>query len=854
VATRGRIRLDPSGFSRSVEEGFDDQYNGQRLAKLFARDPKKPGAGFVGGLPFWNPGGGPILLPFPRQFSPTWYADTRLQYHTLKSNLWTFAANTHVLTFVPPSWDPSGATFPDYQWISIYSPASTVSLDSTSYTALAAAAGLTLPAGMKTVAVCGQTPIGTPLGAQGFAHFTPFLQAAVYPPPSNAFVFGWSNLAIVMSGEGGVLVRSPSGDKTHWEKLAKFRNIPSSAQALATQFHADHYGASDEVIRAQVRSMFVAEYSEDSLWFDFFPGSAAAVRWRDSPGVGVPGDEMPSGAWWVAAATDQRADFHAEVAGFEHTETSGNRPVIFDFGTLAPTQQPDVEPVFVMHSPPGGTFTTTTGGSGTTVTSPYAEHVTYALIHQETGDLWVSDGVKAKGSFFLALHPNNPGGTNAGYLALPFKLLKVSFPPLITPRLNDESIIEDTDYDAWATEGSYYDPEHGQIKVVLREGADSTFLENSNYQERFGFPILYEETDTAGPPSWSLKWLAWVESIELADEETLEQLGVPGLRHYMIKAKPILDRADVKWINGFRLVNPSGVNGIPHEYAIARVLASAHFDTSNPAEVAILPDPWHGTARGMLPGTWNTYVGVSSNHKDDPWGPSWSETKLKYLKRIAHDWAGWVFYTSLKGKVRYHPDLLSSLDAREAFYYATFEFYQKQATAVAAGAPKEQIYTKTSQTVIPPRGNVIVIHGKDDDDQPAKVVKRDVRAVTDPTYANFSGEENPSVLVSRSAVGTKELGQLAEMKLRRDRRKRVIRKFQIDDLPPWLFYTPIGGELFDVGTCFVAEGRGTFVCIHLSVELKHRGVYRTVITGERVPVGSIGGLAVGPYPGSGLPF
>ncbi len=855
MANRGRLRIDADGFRRTSEERYDDKFSGKRLYELFVKDPTNPSAGFRPGTGFWNPGKSEYLLPLPRQLSPTWFRDPRLEHHVLKAALWTFAAGTFTQTFSPSHAHPFADPAPHNEWISLHTGTSSVaSLDSCDYAQLGqAAGGLIFPDGMKTLGLCGQTPpsVGQPLGTGYGQHYTPHFQAVIYPAPDNTIVFGWSNLAIVLFGAGGYLLRSPSGSKHDWERLAWWPAYGGPAGFTVLAERGGHTGG--DLVAADTRGVLVAELGARELFLAFSAGGGTRVPWRDEAGPQF----MPPGPWWVGGATAQTLTFQAQVVGYEGTNTSGNRPTLFDVGTeKAPTQAPVYTLAHVMHLSPGESNTVSHGASGYTVESPRGEKITYMLQDAVSLLEWASDGIAHRGTFFLGLVPANPGLVNAGYLAPQVKLFELSFPAHIVLRENDEFILHDTAFDHWSAEVSYYDAGHGQFRVLFRvldgdPGSEGLILEANGYPERFGFPVVYEETPEVGPPDWEPRWVAWAESIEL--DEKASESDEHGARHYLLKGKPLLHRARRRWTYPPRIFNPASVppGTVEHTFSVAATLRSANFNTSDLAEVYIQPDPASGTERARLPGTWGTPAGQArTDDDDDCWGPTWSEEMLAYLQRVAHQWSGWVIYSDLRGKVWYHPDLLQGLAAGEWLYLPTITLYQRIQDAEAASVNRMQVYAETGFLLDRPKANVITVYGKDDAGQVVRAIARDSASITDITSPNFSGEENLTAIVARMAVGDTALAQLALIKLRRDGRKRVLRQFRVD-LAPWELEGGAPGAPFDVGHCFNADLRGTFVCIHLAVEGFQRGVYKTTITAERIPVNSVLGPEDGPFPGTG---
>lgn len=865
----GRIRLDPPGFTANTEEGLSEIYSARRLYELFLSDPKDPTNTLKSGsFGFWNPGPKnrrDFLLPIPRQFNPRWFADARQQYHTLKKTQWTFAANTRVLTFQPSDKLFTGSTAHN-EWLSIYSPSTVVSLDNTDYTNLFAAAGITPPAGMKTLAKCGVTPsgVGTPLGSRGYENYTPFVQALVYPPPDNAFVFGWSDFAIVLFSNGGYLLRNDSGDRKHWRRITWW-NAQTHDIVVGKDWVGDDFAGALTETRAPTAGFLVAQLGMDSIWIDFLNGSGRMVQWRDA-GFPPSAQSFATGPWWVAGGENQKIAFHAEIVGYEQASTGAlgavTRPILFDFGgpDLAPSATPTFLPVDVLHLEPGETAVVTTGFAGTSISDNKGEFIVYGLENYDAapGTLWVSGPGVYRATMHLDLLPANAGSVNAGYLAPQIVLIELDFDQVKDARSNSELILYDhLHYDGWTVESGMYDAPHGAIRISVLESL-SEEIENNGFHERSGYPIVYEES-TDGGTTWVPRWKAWAEEPELHEEIVEGLTGVPGFRRYTIKARPIIARTDQKWSALPRIIDLNGNGFIEQSYAVEKVMSSASVNITDPNEWYAHPDPDFGTNRSRLPGTWGQHTGKGAEGDQDIWGPTWNETKLKYCQRIAKRWAQWVLYCQLNGRILYHPDLLQNPGEFE--FFDAFPFYQTSEEAVAAGVRFDQIFTEVvDQEVIQPKWNVLSIYGNDDNENTVKAVIRDLPSIDGPLVVgegpglylpdNFLGEKKPESMISRLAVGHDALVKLAMVGFRHGTRKRVVRRFSVD-LAPWNF-EGASDEPFDVGAGFFASGRGRFVCIHLNCRLVKRDVYRTIITGERVPVGTILGSFPGYFPGQGL--
>jgi hypothetical protein len=871
VTNQTRLVLDPPGWKRTAEEGMPFFFRGSQVYEKF-------NGPLFAGEKFWNPPGSDWLLPEPRQFSPTFYADDRLGQHVLRQSLWTFAAGLS-----PREWSPThragfggfgGTDYPDDQWISLYCEPGTPSLFPVDFVAMGLTVGSDLPFSMKVVGVCNSTPVGTPLGDAGYSsYFTPFLQVLAYPPPNDVFLLGWSNLALLFLGDKVYFLRTYTGDKLFWELLETLdranylsgiqRSVAANSAGGGLSVAAQ-MALATQTVRAEVTAVLVTEVGDNANYLMLSNGQGKLVELRPSPGIGAPGgvDWMPPGAWWIAVPEGGKAQFQLHVAGYEAVNTAGFRPEFFNFGPgQGPTQEPDARPTFNMHTGTAGNYTTVADPEGTTLTSiPSGEKITYRLMDIDTGASWDSqpDGSAYRGTFFLSLVPRTAPGKDGGYLAPKILAMQALFPELLLDRVNSQSVLTDEEFDLWECESSYYQSESAKFTVSLRTVGVAALV-TSGHADRFGFPILLQQNEgTLLIPVWITKAVFWVDTIDL-EETTVETATLPAATAWKIKADCILVRGRVQWIGPALMLDPDNPGKVGWQFAVKRALAGSHADTSDTSKVEFSID-LISDALKFLPGTPATPEGQTEEGKQrGAWGPGPTETKTAYAKRISSEWAGNVLYTRLDGKIWVHPDLPVELAAGTEEYFPRATLFKNHESALAASRPN-QVFTETGRQIVKPKANVVVVQGKKlagTDLTPTTAIERDKTAITNLTgpsaNPNFAGEEIVDRVTLKLAVSEEATKNLAKRRLNRIKRKKHIRRFEVSNLWAWEIIGNDPAERgLDVGDVLTAQDRGDFLIVHCRTREDPGGAKKTVFTCEKVPVGAVAGDIAGFWPGQGL--
>lgn len=869
------LKLDPDGYSRLDEPGWDHTYNASELATYFRPDLVKPGQ-----IPskFFSPAGSEWLLPAPRQFHPDWYKDERLDQHVLRKEHWTFAPGV-----TTTEWEPTrtpSSSHPKNQWLSIwtgeFSP-----LTSTNFVELGLQMGFDL-SDVAIFAMASNTPHG---GKLGDADHHPYIKYVQYPSPGERLVFGWSNVAVLFERDAIVIARSPDNDGVNWEVLSFLSLAPDSngwmqgIQGAETSRHpvAPQRGESlDERFQAGTRVVGFVPVGYDHLYCYFSNGGVAAIKVRDGFSQDVlsghlesPNPRMfPAGPWWLAASPNQRHALQVQVMGYEIASTAdvagsifaqpGQELTMFDLGgNYKPTEQP-VTSVFGkldVKDADDVTETSSGGGSGLTQleTTSTNQVLSYA-VRDEANNVWNSNGSHSRGHVYVYLQPGHTGAPadfpeeSPGYLAPQVRKIQLRFPEKRSPRPHQTLLLNDKQFSSVRVETALHEPNGKRFSALLFD-AGAGLLEGAGLHERNGYPChLMEDTNGDGVPVFirAKGWVVDPDTDELFTGQDVDE----STTVYQLRGKGLLCRADERWTYIPELIDPDGKGYVEHNVAIREALAKSKFDVTDSAAVYLQPDPYAGTDIAKLPGTADQMASVPGQDVNDPWAPDWDETRLNYCERIATEWRGWRIFEELGGRVVYCMDLMIATRIGLP-YYVSATLYRTSAAAAAAGYPG-QYYQTPQRVVIEPEGNVVRVTGTDPKQkQTPQVIDKDRASIDDVNDENFIGDEKSISLVPKLAVGSNAAKQIARVRRLRSSRRRRIWKVTVP-LAPW----QIGPNPLDAGRVVTLEGKGDYLIIH--VEFGYRTSESSPIFWTRLACEKLSGSAVassipGSYPGGGQP-
>lgn len=848
--------LDPSGYAYCSEPGIDFTFTGKGILDAFAS--QQAGKLFPGDC--FSPPGSEYILPKPRQWDTEWYKSASFHLANLDYTRWTWAAGVSPREWVQTA-RPGDNLYPDNKWFSIAQvPAGVVSLDSRNYTNLGIAAGITFPAGMATIGAAGYTPAGDPISGYDYH---PFLQFAMAPPPNEVVVFGWQNLALVLTRQVVYLLRNRAGDGVTWEQMGSWHN---------SAFGRDVYAVGQRLpvtpqfqqpaLRLTERLVTALPVGLQELFLFFDRGNYGVVNLA----ADVTTDRAPAaGYFWIAAAPGQRVIAQIQCVCYAPAALTflggagaGAGPYLFDlgggFGTYRPTATPQFNVTdYVMYHSPSGTSditTTRTSNSFETLSSYSHQRIDVALL-DEVGGGWISDGTHSRGGLSVGLFPGNPG-SNFGYLTPQLRTVELKFPTLLQARSSTNLVLDDHKWKGWKFEASYYEPLGKRISLDLWDrGAQD--IANAGLDERDGYPIhISEDTNADGVPD-TVRAAGWIV------EPTLEVFKPEGgsvaqpIQFYRLSGKGVLTQADSQWVFLPKVLNPAGNGFVEHTFAVAESLLQSGIDVADGTRFFVAPDPWSGTYIAQLPDTPGQQKGTAGTQREDTWGPRWHEKRLAYIKRICDHWSAWVVYERLDGKISYHPDLPIQAFTG-ARYYRQATIYRSHAEATAAGAGGQCMLENPQRSLVSIEANAILVTGKDEENGLVPhMLDIDTRSLTDHTYENYEGTlkaKRFTPILAGSQRAMTLACRVPLLKLSRRKRNWTVPV----PLAPWQMSGPM-----DVGYVFQMLGNraGDYLCVHMSVEQlsgdggSGRGnIIHTELTGEKLSAAAVRGLALGTYPGA----
>jgi hypothetical protein len=879
---RSRIVFDPSGYKRCDEPGAQFAWDAGELAALFRIDPDR---GSFGGLQFIDPAGLNWLLPQPRQFSPTWYADVRLGAHVLHKDLWTWGAGVQV-----HEWQPTrvadGTTFPQNKWLTLITPATITALDTMDYGAMGQKAGVSL-AGMKTIGFCGQTPHG-----HNFTNldYTPHLQYAVYPEPNATFVFGFYDFAWLFSGNSIYLLRTPDNSKQTWELLDKWAPgaksfgfaIPQSTEFQFRSFtHSTQFHMQNRAIMAMVVGL-------NHLVHGFHEGGLAAKQIRS---LAVSGDELiaeepffKSGAWYIGAFPgSQHISLQPQIVGYEEVSTTivapGPRRTLFDTSEdYKPTETLAHKLYILMHATEASDVITEVDGDSRNVhrSTTTGEKITWQ-IEDEAGNGFLTDGTNHTGTFYLKLTPGASGvGASGGYFASQVSRYELKFPVKLVDRARSQLILDDSKWARWrvstsvATRGKRFSVD------IPCTAADELYTSGLLFRE--DLPVHIEEEvqtgEEGGQPvySWVVRAACWVdtftaEMLWIRPSDTIpptypepgydpihgQTMRLWGIR---VHGKGVLVQCDSPPFFPIEITDPDGDGHVEVRYALKQALLMSGINADDPAKAKLYEDLDAGTSLARFGGTWPTKFGEKTGNE---WSPDPDEPWINYIERIA-EYRGWLCYERLNGQVVFHPDLMYDMARNAGQYYASATIYRSHSEAAAAGAPDQCMLVHSQLTVRPVQANVIRLVGKAaaGGETPPTVIDQDLLSLTDTAYENFVGRRKVyAPPTPKLAVDASSLSQIARTMRYRKGRRGIIWQDAIL-LAPWEMVRTAGvTEPVEVAYVLKLKGRPddgwwiTDMEVECQKSSRTDSLFRTTFTAEKLPAAAAEGApgAVEVYPG-----
>ncbi len=832
---RFSVVLDPAGYYRPSEPGFDWIQNGNQLIQKSKLTPEFT----VGGLnpTLYSPEGSEWMVCRPYQMDPSWPSAGLATNCILRKSLWTFGSGITAFEY-QPSRQPDGTSSSGWEWIGIArTPSSLASLDGTSYSAIATAAGVTLPSGFATIATCSSNLDGQDITQQDYH---PIIWWGAYPPPREPLIFGFGQLAFILYAESVCVLINRSMDRTTWETLGTYRLTGNATPAYGPSELTPGAGSvlATGAGRVKFNGLMVMPIGFDHIYLLPTGAKPIGIRIRDSGQTPSPSRLFSTGAWWIAAAPSQTVTFHAEIVAYQSGTLRAPADPLINLGQgYAPTVSPTVAASALIYSMSAGDVSYVYSGTFTTATSASSgQAISYGL-NDSAGNPWVSNGARYSGNPSVTITPGNPG-TNRGFLSPMLRMWEIRFPIVLSARARSQEILDGTKVRSWRASASRTSPDGRRIVIELN-ALGSEAVRISGHDIRDSYPVeIWEDTDDNGSLD-TMRVAGWVESVDMAEIASEQASGrSTPVRNLVITAKGLLSRGAApggEWVMIPQVLNPSGAGFIEHSYAVAVALAAMGFDTTDTSKVGFQTDPLTGTSIARLPGTWGRSLSAEGVQNDSPWAPSEGEGKLEYAERIATTWRGWRLHEGLNGFIYYRSDYAVDVLVDGSTYTIAATIYRSRAEATAAGVTGQYVLAEdVSRAIETPIANAIRVKGEDADaKQTATLIDRDVLSLTTTSYRNFLGELRMLTIYEKMGIDRASRAQIARAMLRRTKIRHVSRTITVP-LAPW----QIGSGII-VGSFITIQNRGNYLVNEIELECIKSAtgsgsVLRTKITGELV--------------------
>lgn len=835
---RHYVVLDGPGYYRCSEPGYHFFITGdewlRKVTTVAGRPETSPRL-------LWNPPGTEWVLPLPLQVGPGWYNDLTLDKYVLTSAMWTFASGITPLSFEWGTRLPDGTSSPENLGVAIPRiPSGVTSLDTTSYTALESAAGINLPADMATVAIAGTAPNGRPLSE---ADYHPYFAWGAYPAPHDTLVFGFAQFALILFRSALYVLSSPQNDRQTWKLLHRVDlkkpptgiRVPSAVESFSGSVVSTAPGGLAQ------RALIVCPVGPDHLHIDCF-GVSALVEARKSSDPLTQARLFKPGNWWIGAPEGAKVAFQAQVVGYNPLGFLSplGAPSLFDLGTYyKPTAAPEQSVGFRFGGCDGLALTSGIDGDGFNYTEETAsrQRITWGLT-DELGDPRASDGTHSEGNLNLILSGGHVGATDSPssdfYLAPQFRRFDLRFPPVLTARAHSTLILNDLQFAKWEGEATLREADGKRFHVDLFDGGVAA-LSASGHDRREGYPLeVWEDLNGDGTLD-VLRLAGWLESPDL----TLVRVrsgGQPFLT-YRMSGRALLSRGNDK--NGMWeflpfMVDPTSPGTVEHSFIVRECVHQTGFDVTDPLRFVAHTDPFSGTALARIPETWGLTNGASGIDHSKSYQPQWSQARIPYAEEIATRFRGWILREYLNGFIEYGPDPALWIQDYGA-YTVSCALYPDHARATLAGVPGQCYEAEACRVMESPKANTIRLSANPGAaDFIPQVIDRDLRGITDPTYANYLGEPRVYGEIIEAAYSVKALKALARVALARLKRRKTQWTVTVPTLAPWEM-GPGEPYLGGVIRIYDALTYGDYLVNAIAVEHVKRGLHRTQFTVELVP-------------------
>ncbi len=847
------VVLDPDGYFYASEPGIMLQFTG---AELWKKQAKATGAlplAAQGSDKLYNPPGSEWLMMRPHQLSEEYFdpAVAGHEFATYRQSETTFNTDISTIEF-DMALKPGELPNVNSDWWQTISrtPDTIADMDGLNYSALATAAGVNLPSGFKSVLFVDETPAaaGTPQSLAD-ALYTPTLRWLSQPWPDTSFVFGFADIAFLVTGDVCYVLRTPQNDKQSWEMLGQVKagQAPSPGQP-----HSQRRSGQDSMMQAPLvygipQMLVVYPVGYDTFYVHF--GSSQPFWFK----ARKPIDTNPlryttvmAGTFWLGLAPKARFSYQLQCTAYDAfgaelaIPPSDTLEYLFDLGE---NYKPTEDPILALstfyqwrlgHPDPLPTDETGTGSGPfvrTVFGSSSEEEVGFEFT-DESAATWDSDGTHSQAYFKLSMKPGSyGGGLDPGFLTPYVRGLQLRFPPHLEPRVNSPLTLTDMQVHSWSAETGLQDAEGKRIEIIIKPEAVGLLLDDpGNFDYRDGFPVHIVE-------SGIVRVAGWVDAMDLeelwAEDEITRAIA---LRGYKLTAKGLLSRADVGWLYLPQLVNPDGLGYIEHTWIVAEVLNGCGFDTTDTDVYLADTDPYASEALAQLPGTWGATTGTTGQDDEGAHNPDYANTKLEYLQWLTVEFRGWRLYEELNGRLRYAPDPVYLYGVGGNEYASAAVLYRTSAEAASNGLPGQYMLAQPTRTILKPTGNHLRISGQGDDAENfPHVIDSDPSCWTDIDNENFTGEPVPRAYASKLAVEKIKVSALARIALILNKQRRSVWG-QSTPLASW----QIGASGVVLGNVIAQAGdtRPNAWLAHVEVFCQKRDQYTTRLSLNRISDGN----------------
>ncbi len=843
---RFALFLDAGGYKDVAERGADFVWTCDKFFK--PAEGQKALLSNTDAEGFYNPPHSQWLMMRPRQFDPNWFKSDDIDSFVVTNGDFGFATgfeDVNISTW-HPNKIPGGATYAIAQRLSVPAAPGVAPLD-VAFDALFSAAGIEMPADIDVIAATGEISGGV----------TPFFQWVQQQEgmPGETFVFGFGDMALVITSREMVLVRTPDLGYDDWEFLGSTKdNFKEGLQAFPWQ-QSFFPGAA---LGFHLRPLLIYPVGWNQLYLQ--PDAAGTAEpWiittRDPP----PADQKSSGVvqqiqngpWWYATVPSATLLCQLQQVAYPNSA----QHIEIDSGTLAEegeffnltneytpqndfmteSQQPIVHGDSIIHANDGAFIFSAIPG-GIEAISDDGESI-FIVVVDENHAAWVSDGTHFKGALHILMTSANTPSTLLNRLSPQIREIQVKFPVKLADDDRTATILEDTDFKPeWEVETSLHDTDAKDLKFPLTQSG-AAILRATGIDLRHDYAVELREDKGGNLEYETLRVAGWATLPVDVKELFAEDVDNP-VDDTVVNAKGILQRADIDWLYTAMITNPANAGALEHTEAVSFALLQAGFDVDD-SEKVFIQFPIEDGFDPILPGTPATNTGKTGEAQNSPYAPKPDESMLDFCKRIREEWSGTgLLFEDLKGKAFYVEDPVQAVIEDSATLVLDAVIYRTSQDAIDAGQDPRQFMLQVSDRFAKPvRANRIRLIPQEKD--LPQYICRDLRSVNDPTYENYVGRWVTLTRRPTMAVDADSSKQISRRTLKWTKRRPQVREVRLL-MPPWEIGFQPGPEGIDCNSIITLDGLGDWQVVHVNVKGQGQDefgpVVLTTLTCWKVPL------------------